>query len=100
MSFGLEVVQNSQNVAFLLPNCTVFSAITPLSAGSSTKWHVVYTGTRPGVYSTYIEAAIHYVEFPARSTIPTPRMNMRARSISWRAPTDELLDLMSPGCNL
>ncbi|KAF9016778.1 hypothetical protein BDZ89DRAFT_1141223 [Hymenopellis radicata] len=46
------------------PELQVFSAITPLSAGSSTKWHVVYTGTRPGVYSTYIEAAIHYVGIP------------------------------------
>ncbi|KAF9006908.1 hypothetical protein BDZ89DRAFT_1144583 [Hymenopellis radicata] len=47
------------------PKLALYPGDTPLSQGAHrTSWHVVYCGIQPGVYRTYIEAAIQYIGVP------------------------------------
>ncbi|KAF8999919.1 hypothetical protein BDZ89DRAFT_1051107 [Hymenopellis radicata] len=47
------------------PKIALYPGDSPLSQGAcSVSWHVVYCGIQPGVYRTYIEAAVQYVVVP------------------------------------
>ncbi|KAF9018798.1 hypothetical protein BDZ89DRAFT_337655 [Hymenopellis radicata] len=43
------------------PEVPLYTDDTPLRSDS---WHVVYTGTQPGVYRSYVEAALHCIHIP------------------------------------
>ncbi|KAF9000335.1 hypothetical protein BDZ89DRAFT_1147320 [Hymenopellis radicata] len=62
---GLAPARSFRKVRVRNPALVVRSTDGPLSVGATHKaWYNVYSGTQPGIYASYVEAAFHFVSIP------------------------------------